>query len=315
MMGGACNTQAKAMFDTVESLSKSKLVALKTGSSVYAALLETPHGQLFEANVGGSALFKQDAALLASVIALDQSEDADDAVGGSSGTTHGFESCLPTDIDPSLNAKFGVLNCLQMEKPHSLWVALHGDQSKQDALKRDLDRYSWLQYDNFACSNGIIPDPGSGLPCLKHDIPYASLQVFIADNVGTPGDTLDAAWNPRNKHLADHLFVIDGICEMKVGKQRRECIPEAAADHGILETLLHVEWWIPKLNHHGVSRINDKNWPFTEHDVKHAVSLPWYIQCDYPSVTHNIGVSKEDWTFTAKWSSWSLEQGCVEDIV
>ena len=74
-------------------------------------------------------------------------------------------------------------------------MTLHGDQAKQTALKRDLDRYAWLKNDNFACSNRFLsvfgvpivdlPDPAVGLPCMKHDIPYASRQVLITDE-GTP---------------------------------------------------------------------------------------------------------------------------------
>ena len=52
--GGACSTQATAMFDAVESLSGSKLAALKTGSTEYAALLETPHGQQVRGQRGRS---------------------------------------------------------------------------------------------------------------------------------------------------------------------------------------------------------------------------------------------------------------------
>ena len=167
--GGACATQATTMFTTVQTLSRSKLATLKSGTAVYAALLETPHGRQWETNVGDQTafndIFKQDASRLAAVIALDPSDQSEGSgVSGSSSTTHGFEDCLPVNTNPSLDEKFGVLNCLQLEKPHRLWVALHGDRAKQNALKRDIDRYDWLQYDNFACSNNVIPDPGRGLP-------------------------------------------------------------------------------------------------------------------------------------------------------
>ena len=187
--GGACSTQATAMFNAFQTLSSSNLATLKTTNTEYAALLETPQGRDFEVTLGASETVRQDASQLASVIALD---DQVTGAGGASGesstttTTHGFENCLPTSTNPSLTTKFSTLNCLQFEKPHSLWVTLHGDQAKQTALKEDLDKYPWLQYDNLACSNillsilGVpivdVPDPASGLPCLKHDIPYASLR-------------------------------------------------------------------------------------------------------------------------------------------
>ena len=311
--GGACNTQATAMFNAVQTLSSSKLASLKTTNTEYAALLETPQGLEFATNVGTSEIFRQDASQLADVIALDRA-----TIGGVSGasspTAHGFESCLPSDTNPDLTTKFKTLNCLQFEKPHSLWVALHGDRAKQLALKEDLDDYTWLQYDNFACSNRFgfvdLPDPASGLPCLKHDISYASLQVFIADS-GKHSETLDVAWNPRNKFLADHLFVIDGICGMRVGEQRRECVPEAADNHGILDTLMHMSWWVPKLNHFGVSGINDKGWPVTKHDVAHAKQNMEYLSCDVPKISNINIVYRSGRDFDV---AWTPAPGCVQDI-
>ncbi len=318
--GGTCSTQATAMFNAFQTLSSSKLATLKTTNAVYAALLETPQGHDFEVAVGVPETVRRDASQLTNVFALDQITGAGGASGQSSTATHGFESCLPTSTNPSLTIKFRTLNCLQFQKSHSLWVTLHGDQAKQAALKQDLVRYAWLQYDDFSCSNRFItvfgkslldlPDPAGGLPCLKHDIPYASLQVLIADT-GTPSETLDPAWNPRNKYLADHLFVIDGICGMRVGEQRRDCVPEAADNHGILDTLMHVSWWVPKLSHFGVSEINDKGWPITEQDAAHAKGNFEYLSCDVPKIT-NVNITyRSGRDFDATWTS---VPGCVTDI-
>ena len=309
-----CATQSNAMFSTNESEARAKLARLKAGNAVYAKLLDTPHGRQFEASLGTSNTLRQDATILADVLALDETGDtgstATSSVPKAGGVTHGFESCLPTDTDPSRPVKFATLNCLQFEKSHRLWVILHGDQAKQTALKRDLDRYEWLQYDNFACSNWILPDPGQGLPCMKHDIPYASLQVMIPDD-GTPAATLDIAWNPRNKYLADHLLLVDGICGMRVGELRRKCIPEAAEDHSIVETLLKVGWWLPKITYFGVGDINHKGWPITKQDAVHAKRNFEYLSCDVPKVDQVVIEHISDRTFEA---SWSLNQGCVQDI-
>ena len=63
---GACASEAATMFDTVENLSRTELAVLKSGSTEYAALLETPHGERFEANVGTPYTVKLYASLVAS---------------------------------------------------------------------------------------------------------------------------------------------------------------------------------------------------------------------------------------------------------
>ena len=308
---GKCSIQTATMFSTVQDLFRAKLTTLKSSNTEYAALLETPQGRDFEAKAGSTDEFGKNASHLATVIALGQAAGPSGAVGGSSGTAHGFESCLPSDINPTLEVKFDTLNCLQFQKSHSLWVTLHGSQTKQTALKRELDRYSWLQYDNFACSNWILPDPGRALPCLKQDIAYASLQRLIADT-GQPSATLDVAWNPRNKYLADHFFVIDGICGMDVGEQRRDCIPQAASDHSVVATLFHTGWWLPKISHFGVSEFNDKGWPITQQDVNHARENLEYLSCNIPNVSQVVMDHGTGRRFDVRWS---LNHGCVDAIV
>ncbi len=50
--GGVCSVQADAMFDTIESLSKSKLSELRRANTKYDALLDTEHGKSFAEDVG-----------------------------------------------------------------------------------------------------------------------------------------------------------------------------------------------------------------------------------------------------------------------
>ena len=304
------------MFETIKDVSRQKLGELKTANATYAAILETAIGREFEQSLGAPEMMKQDAMQLAAVIASDEAaEDTTQATGQqSTPDSHGFEGCLPSDATTqTLSAKFDALNCLLFSKPHSLWVSLHDSEAKKDAFKRDLDRFNWLDYDNFACSNGKWFDPADGLPCKKHDVAYASLQRFVPfDYKAGPSETLDAGWNPRNKYLADLMFIVDGICGMAVGDQRRECIPEAIQDHGFFKTLIHIGWWIPKSNHWGVNEINDKRWPLTKQDSAHAKENLEYVSCDmprlgsYPSVTHKSGR-----TFDV---SLLLVKGCVQDI-
>ena len=332
-----CDTASTTMFTVVRDLSRSKLEALRRGDediegledleyplAVYADLLQTPDGRRFEARFEADErainALKQDAAQIASIIAVDSIIVPSGGAIGSSDVEHGFEHCLPSDADPDLNVKFGTLNCLLFGTPHSRWVALHADSAKQTAFKNDLDMdiYPWLDYDNFACSvpgrnrwPAFLLDPANGLPCIKHDVAYASLQRIIEDGEEVPDRTLDSAWNPRNKYLADYQFIIDSICGMEVGQQRRECVPEAADDHGPLVTLFHVGYWMPKVYHHAVYEFNDKNWPLTEQDVTHAKQNLAYISCDVPRVSNVVIEHRSGRTFE---TTWTLNQGCVQDI-
>ncbi len=317
---GDCSSKTTIMFDTIKSLFRSKIAGLKTAKAEYASLLNTPHGRQFEARFGSGDTFKQDASLLATVIALDQPQpDSAAATGGFDSiaptATHGFEDCLPRDIAPDLAEKFRTLNCLQFEKPHLLWVVLHGKPNKQKAFKKDLDRYDWLQYDNFTCSypmwleNVPATHPGDSLPCMKHDVSYSSLQNFVKESEKSDA-TIDSAWNPRNKYFADHLFVIDGICGMKVSEKRRKCVQDAAANHSVIGTLYKVGWWLPKITHYGVSHFNNKKWPITEQDAEHARENPVYLSCDVtkvdnPRIEHRSGRKFE--------ASWTLTRGCVKN--
>ena len=162
--GGACSTQAEAMFDTVESLSGSKLAALKTGSTEYAALLETPHGQQFEANVGADYIIKQFAYLLSygsNPPNLPSSADI-------------LNNCLDEGIDGaslSLTGKLDVLNCLVFDTPHGFWVAQSFKTIDNNALKAS-GRFNWLGYGDWECTlwaDGPLPS------CLKHDVALSSL--------------------------------------------------------------------------------------------------------------------------------------------
>ena len=230
-----CETRAVSpttMFETIKTVSRQKLAALKTATTTYAAILNTPTGSEFEQSLGTPAMIKQNALQLAAVFSSDQAGTSDGQTEGarSGPDSHGFETCFPSaGATHTLQDKFEALNCLLFDKPHSLWVSLYGSQSKQDALMRDIRRFTWLGYGDWSCSQpleNLVPDPGDGLPCLKHDVAFDSLQLFVPyDSVKGKSETLDAGWNPRNKYLADLMFVVDGICGMTVGDARERVLP------------------------------------------------------------------------------------------
>ena len=163
-----------------------------------------------------------------------------------------------------------------------------------------------------------LRDPGDGVPCLKHDVAYGSLQRFVLDQQGQePGNTLDAAWNPRNKYLADHIFLIDGICGVQTGQDRRDCLPGADNNLKLLNMLFHLPWWDSpdgewlnaKIQQAFVAHVNSKLWPITDQDVEHAEANQEYLACNAPGltgtprVTHNSGTS-----FSILWQPTS---GCA----
>ena len=154
-----------------------------------------------------------------------------------------------------------------------------------------------------------LRDPGDGVPCLKHDVAYGTLQRIVADTPGTEGNTLDAAWNPRNKYLADRIMLIDAICGVQTGQARRDCIPAAASDHGFWEFLHRYLWtdddaWSSaKLQHAAVSLLNSKEWPVTSRDVDHAKTNEQYLSCAAPGISGTPTVSHTaGQTFRLSWN-------------
>ena len=176
--GGACSTQAEAMFDTVESLSGSKLAALKTGSTEYAALLEIPHGKDFETSVGDAHIIKRYAFLLASASPNDSS-DASDASRASSSQSTGLD-CLPSSQGQptTTQGNLDVLNCLVFDTPHSFWVDQSLKTIDTNALKAS-GRYDWLGYGDWECSSWL---DGPLPTCLKHDVAWGSLRKVRGRN-------------------------------------------------------------------------------------------------------------------------------------
>ena len=248
--GGACASQATTVFNTVQTLSRSKLAVLKSGNTVYAALLETPHGRQFEAKVGAPYIVKQFAYLLAN-----QPQEPSGASGASDAPTPiqraGFD-CLPYSgrAPDTLQGKLDVLNCLVFDTPHRFWV------NSADELKRRIDyRYrradgvmvgphNWLGYDqDWECS--YFPDVYIS-SCRKHDLAYGSLGKF--DNA-TSISQIGKAWNPRNKALAD--------AKLRTDISEYYCQEKRSIDQVLCRIRQRSRLTIAGFMHWGVSRVSD----------------------------------------------------------
>ena len=282
-MEDACSARAAAMFNVLRTLSPTKLSSLKGGSSatstLYAALLDTPHGRYFEQTVGDEDVIKQFAFLAATetidaeglVNPLYDSENSGGA-SGASDTTPGQPGipalgtgldCLPTGVNGtnlSLRNQVVVLNRLVFSTPHSFWV------DHADDLRNSSRFNTWLGYGpDWSCTSWVDV---SDAVCRKHDVGYASLQGFAgATSTAEESNEMDEAWNPRNKHLADAVALADIVqhdCQTpSVFAQLIACPPTAGVTAGIL--------------HWGVNKINTKTWPYTEHDIAHSSSFPRYV--------------------------------------
>ena len=309
------------MFDTLESVSRSELAALKAGNAEYAALLETEFGRYFEANVGDADTLRLDAVLSASDTAgppgrLEEPYYLSAADGQSAGGSATRDvtpppiinpairpglGCLPDLVDGSrltLGNKLRVLNCLVFSTPHSFWVTDENGVRKAEALRTD-DRWDWVGTGDWGCS--VSPD-GPLPSCLKHDVAYSSLKKFAGVTVGSVSNGLDEAWNPRNKALADIKFRAD------------------IRAHGCQDTSLTVvvfcsapSVWLASGYYWGVTRhVTQLGWPTTTQDIRHARlnDDPRFIICESPHIptTSNLNASRDGSVIEV---NWDFQPGCV----
>ena len=280
---GECSLQATTMFNRLKSLSRDKIAHVKSTSTEYAALLETPYGGQFEATVGESNIIKQFAHLLA----LQQS---DAPSGGASGASSSVGlACLPNSgSEPSeLQAKLNVLNCLVFDTPHSFW------RNQADQLKQRIDsQYEWLGYGDWECTD---PAPDGPVPsCKKHDVSYDSLQMFAGQAGAQSQDReLDEAWNPRNKALADSKFHNDIL---KYGCEN----PSFAARFSVCLLLSNEE--LAYVYHYAVAHLNNKGWPVTEEDIRHTQTTSRFVNCgDIPKILSASASQISDWSVRVNW--------------
>ena len=330
--GGDCSSEATMMFGKNQDLRRSKLATLRSGSSAnalqYAALLETPQGRQFAANVGDSDTLKRLAYLGATVGEPGSLEDPlyPSTSGGRTPASRNVSreqgpglGCLPTNVDGArltLSNKLLVLNCLIFDTPHSFWVK--GDASTREAaqLKSAIDsptgRYAWLERGDWVCSP---PAPQGPVPsCLKHDVAYGSLQKLAGLDAAAPlandpdGDELDEAWNPRNKALADDKLRAD---------VRRYGCQDQSGDYAAVACGITTNRFLAQRFHDAVAKVNHKGWPVTTQDITHFGNDMRFKRCATPFLPQvsNMTSSRSGNTFTV---TWNFEAGCIvglDDIV
>ena len=245
-----------------------------------------------------------------------------------------------TDLDDSrLEQRFDALECLIYKTHHLNWIVLaqevrelrEDDTASTPALdeyKNDINeqRSAWLRAGNdFICSPEIGPDwftleftrevfgfartlHGQAV-CLKHDLAWNTLQHSAGPVMpdAEAEDALDEAWHPRNKLLADVLFLIDGNCPLTSSISRRECMND---NNSMLRTLIgqrmryvvrNVLTGVSRLLQRagpifeGVADFTDNNWPITEQDISHVQELQEFVHC--PTQRPELG--NQVWSITS----------------
>ena len=332
-MEGTCSSQATAMFSANASTTRAELAKLKASSTGYAALLDTPHGRRFEANAGDAATLKMVSYLGAAtfepgvlVAPLYDSSNNDGGAGGESITTPpavipklgtGLD-CLPAGVvgkDLSLSNKLVVLNCLVFSTPHSFWVGSPDGHGDVESLRTGphADRWAWLAFGDWVCTSffqGPVPS------CFKHDVAWGSLKKFVSntddnDVRAEDDDTLDAAWNPRNKALADAKFKADIA---RHGCQNSDWLARVSVCPPVNVLQIPSNKQLSELYFLGVARINSKGWVYTHYDSEHIDSSPGFAVYQIPSVTDvRISIPRSHLPHSATYRvSWAYSPGSVE---
>ena len=227
-----------------------------------------------------------------------------------------------TDPTPSLGGfglKLNMLNCLMFNTDFESWVTLKqsdGDGSEFEAL---LHRYG-LDEGDYRCSEDhpLIFGLRVGVPtwettirhqavCIRHDVAWNSLQEFADDPSNTDAERrIDSAWHPRNKFLADAVFLIEMECAGFRGLQRRQCLSDNP-DFWEVVGKLGTTWARHRTKF--VVEANDFAWPIAYQDVVHARQQPRYVVCDYPVPrASNLRLTQIGSSYRA---SWSFEPGCA----
>ena len=324
-MDGTCSTQSTSMFTTFQTLTATQLGSYSTSTSTgfnaeYAAWLDTPRGVEFKASAGDPAITKLHAFFMSSdtVISPGRLEPPyytgagrDGAVGAVSVAQTPGLGCLPNEVRGQFLTpanKLRVLNCLIFATPHEFWVADEDGNRTADKLRYgpEAGRWGWLGTGNWKCNSPAAQAPVPS--CLKHDVGYASLQMFAGASPGAAdGDELDAMWNPRNKALADAKFRTDieryGCQNLSGALAQTHCLlPNEALARSYF-------WGVAE------SPLGHRGWPVTEQDRAHFEANPQFVVCGGPP-TPTLSVDSvtrrgTDLTFDAELTA---KDGCVDDI-
>ena len=314
-----CSAKATEMFSTNKSVSRSKLSDLMSGSgatsTMYAALLESPRGRDFEAELADPDTLKLVSYLGANV---DEAGSLQQPVYRSSGASGQSDTlppgvtleqsaglgCLPDGIEQNrltLNNKLRVLNCLVFATPHNFWVAGDGTREAdalRDSIRSSTGEYAWLDEGDWECT--VSPD-GPLPSCLKHDVAYGGLQKIAGANTDVANGTeLDEAWNPRNKALADYKFRADIT---RWGCQDQTSIAWAVCRFS-------KSWMAENIYFRAVAKFNSKGWPVTNRDIADFTTRPGFINCAEPVVpeVRNVNFTRNGNRFTV---TGEYASGCV----
>ena len=265
-------------------------------------MLQTTSGQQFVAEMANPKTIKgimvDFMALASDVLATGREDDEGNTSRAHLGPA-GMD-CMPGMDDDNrhnsamLDTKFRALNCLIFNTHHVFWVILGNTDNAEERRNylAALGWVKWLDTDDFKCSIpewvrvGLGPDSlGERAACLKHDVAWESLRWFEGS---TSGLEIDAAWNPRNKYLADTVFLIDNICQDRLGEDRQACLLE----NGDYWKAIGKFIWVSEAGKRwfGVARINGYDLPITEEDRAHAGGSRAYVACDPPVPSVSIRV-------------------------
>ncbi len=315
---------------------------MQTGPNADAItdLLQTNHGQEFMSDIGNvdkittivtEFIIPAAALLKAEPQEQDETENPNAPRGNHPPSNWGLNCVTSLSeqemADASLSRKFQALNCLTFGTPHDFWVELGdtGNTMERTRYFDAVDGVTWLDPGDKVCSipgydiSRVIDvriyfayavtlgfnTPGRVAACLKHDLAYDSLRRLVLLGNQEPGsDDIDAAWNPRNKFLADDLFLVDLECSGKIGVDRQECLMGNQSFVDIIANNVYA-----KLRHLGVSNVNDKNWPTTQADEDHTSSDMQYLACNVPQLT---SVRIDESTSGLFNASWGILHGCAD---
>ncbi|MYF79910.1 MAG: hypothetical protein F4180_08760, partial [Chloroflexi bacterium] len=319
------------------------LGALADASPVRKRLLETDRGQQFKETLADP----HGAQLVADLLAA---QPAAEGLSGTNGGTVNVTGLycfrrLPNPIDferpEHTQQMWDALNCIAFKTPHEFWVRIGKpiSRDKDENTVRDNYRaayvsefckdsnrqwgescadgqqqHNWIGYGDLKCSTPILSGflvGGPRLPgCLKHDLVWNGLQGIVGGTEPNEDKMPDSAWSPRNKFLSDAQFLLDQICTLKVGAERKDCVDDNA---DFWEDVGRIRLNMAVMMTSGIARVNDVGMPITTHDREHARNDPTYLDCPVPTIS-GVTVKKTGDKYTVDRSNAAITRPCVPDI-
>ena len=303
------------VLETYHTLSVSKLGELtaqpsgrNTEPNPYAQLLDDDAGTAFLSQVGSPELVREFAYHVSNdPVTPSQTETTQGGTRSSTRSSQTFEqkwpqvyACVNSKTQPPntktpLSERLGVLNCVFTKAPIDFWKTPGTHDDLLDKSK------NWLQSADDRCT--FFLDVVT-YACDKHDIALSTLQHAVSNNdTGSPANVMDAAWNPRNKYLADWVFKNDIY--------NHACDPNETGifvDRAFCDALSNAE--LANFYFFGVANINNKSWPVTIHDVIDAESNQKFSECQTPTLK-KLKYENTEWTIKA---NWEMTEPCIPGL-